>query len=183
MKKVFALLLVWAMVCSMAACGKGDTNNTPKNLQTVEMEVEASGLEELTKVTVGAPENMAVEEKDWCVVFSDEKQNVSVETYLLCDYDCYDVNQEYAKEEYEGYGEYKFGDYKGYYYLSASGYELEVFVYLGCVAEIDDVYLSFTISALEDTSNNPMELFELQDVQTILCSAVFYPAQETAEGA
>lgn len=182
MKKVFALLLVLVMVCSMAACDKGDAKETPKNLQTVEMEVEASGLEELTKVTVGAPQNMTVEKKDWCVVFSDEKQNVSVETYLLCDYDCYDINQEYAKEEYEGYGEYKFGDYKGYYYLSSSGYDLEVFVYLGCVAEIDDVYLSFTISALDETSGDLMELFKLQDVQTILSSAVFYPAQETTEG-
>lgn len=52
-------------------------------------------------------------------------------------------------------------------------------MYLGCVAEIDDVYLSFSISALEGETS-PEELFELQDVQTILASAVYYPAQEEA---
>ena len=54
-----------------------------------------------------------------------------------------------------------------------------MYVYLGCVAEMDDVYLSFTIGALEGSSDNPMELFKLKDVQTILSSATFIPAQET----
>ena len=54
-----------------------------------------------------------------------------------------------------------------------------MYVYLGCVAEMDDVYLSFTIGALEGSSDNPMELFKLKDVQT---SATFTPAQEPAEG-
>lgn len=209
MKKLFAMILIVALVLSMAACGKtgtdnpgvadpgvtnlgsdnseiGNSNNTnsdstapAKNLKTVEMAVEASGLEELTKVTIGAPENMGVEETDWCVIFTDEKQNVEVEAYLLSDYDCYSYNQEYAKEEYEGYGEQKFGDFDGYYYISESGLYVEVYVYLGCVAEIDDVYLSFSVSALEGETD-PAELFKLTDVQTILSSALFYPAQEEA---
>lgn len=45
--------------------------------------------------------------------------------------------------------------------------------------ESDDVYLSFTIGALEGSSDNPMELLKLKDVQTILSSATFIPAQET----
>ena len=57
-----------------------------------------------------------------------------------------------------------------------------MYVYLGCVAEMDDVYLSFTIGALEGSSDNPMELFKLKDVQTILSSATFTLAQEPAEG-
>ena len=183
MKKLLALLFAMVMVLSMAACGGkvGDDsgNKTPaKNLQVVEMEIEASGLEELTKVTIGAPKNMSIEENDWNIVFTDEKQDVSVEAYLLCDYNCYDINQEYAKDTYEGYGEQKFGDFDGYYYISESGYYVEVFVYLGCVAEIDDVYLSFTIGALVGSSDNPMELFKLKDVQTLLSSAEFFPAQE-----
>lgn len=167
MKKLFVMLLALVMVLSMAACG---------GLETVEMTVEASGLEELTKVTIGAPGSMTMEQTDWNVVFTNEKKNVVVEAYLLCDYDCYDVNQEYAKEEYEGYGEQKFGKYDGYYYLSDSGYYVEVFVYLGCVAEIDDVYLSFSVSAV-DGEADPMELFKLKDVQAILSSAEFFPAQ------
>ena len=186
MKKLFALLLALVMVVSMAACG-GETNEpenkTPeKNLQLVEMETEASDLEELTKATFGVPENMNVEEKDWCYVITDEKQNVEIEAYICCDYDCYSYNQEASKEECEGYGERKFGDFDGYYYIDGSGYYVEVYVYLGCVAEIDDVYLSFTIGALEGSSENPMELFNLKDVQTLLSSAAFYPAQEPAEG-
>ena len=182
MKKLLALLLAMVMVLSMAACGGkvGDDsgNKTPaKNLQVVEMEIEASGLEELTKVTIGAPKNMSIEENDWNIVFTDEKQDVSVEAYLLCDYNCYDINQEYAKDTYEGYGEQKFGDFDGYYYISESGYYVEVFVYLGCVAEIDDVYLSFSVSALEGETD-PLELFKLKDVQTLLSSAEFFPAQE-----
>lgn len=35
---------------------------------------------------------------------------------------------------------------------------------------------------LEGSSGDPMALFNLKDVQTILSSAVFYPAQETTEG-
>ena len=190
MKKLLALMLVLVMVLSMAACGgekgnKGDDaeSKTPAaNLQTVEMEIEASGLEELTKATIGAPKNMSIEENDWNIVFTDEKQDVSVEAYLLCDYNCYDINQEYAKDTYEGYGEQKFGDFDGYYYISESGYYVEVFVYLGCVAEIDDVYLSFTIGGLSESSEDPMQLFKLKDVQTLLSSAAFYPAQEPAEG-
>ena len=70
-------------------------------------------------------------------------------------------------------------DFDGYYYISEIGYYVEVYVYLGCVAEIDDVYLSFSISALEGETSHE-ELFELQDVQTILASAEYYPAQEEA---
>ena len=184
MKKLLALLLSLVMVLSMAACGGkvGDDsgNKTPaKNLQIAEMEIEASGLEDLTKATFGVPKNMEVEEKDWCYVITDEKQNVEIEAYICCDYDCYDYNQEASKEECEGYGEQKFGDFDGYYYIDGSGYYVEVYVYLGCVAEMDDVYLSFTIGALEGSSDNPMELFKLKDVQTLLCSAEFFPAQET----
>lgn len=182
MKKLLALLLAIVMVLSMAACGGkvGDDsgNKTPaKNLQVVEMEIEASGLEDLTKATFGVPKNMEVEEKDWCYVITDEKQNVEIEAYICCDYNCYDYNQEASKEEREGYGEQKFGDFDGYYYISESGYYVEVFVYLGCVAEIDDVYLSFSVSALEGETD-PLELFKLKDVQTLLSSAEFFPAQE-----
>lgn len=187
MKKLLALLLALVMALSMAACGGngGDDsgNKTPsKNLQTVEMEIEASGLEDLTKATIGVPKNMNVEEKDWCYVITDEKQDVEIEAYICSDYDCYGYNQEASKEECEGYGEQKFGDFDGYYYIDGSGYYVEVYVYLGCVAEMDDVYLSFTIGALEESSENPMELFKLKDVQTLLSSAAFYPAQEPAEG-
>jgi len=189
MKKLLAMVLALAMVCSLAACSKGSEENgnnggsgaapAPK-LQKIELETEASGLEELTKVTIGAPENMSVEEYDWNYVITDEKQNVSVEAYICCDYNCYDINQEASKESDEGYGEQKFGNFDGYYYISPSGYYVEVYVYMGCVAEMDDVYLSFTIGALEGSSEDPMALFNLADVQTILCSAEFFPAQEAA---
>jgi len=182
-KKLLALLLSLVMVLSMAACGgnRGDNSGdkTPaKNLQIAEMEIEASGLEEMTKATFGVPKNMKMEEKDWCYIITNEKQNVEIEAYICCDYNCYDYNQEASKEEREGYGEQKFGDFDGYYYIDGSGYYLEVYVYLGCVAEMDDVYLSFTIGALEGSSDNPMELFKLKDVQTLLSSAEFFPAQE-----
>lgn len=183
MKKLLALALALVMVFSLVACGgnggdNSDNNKPTKNLQVVEMEIEASGLEDLTKATLGVPKNMKVEEKDWCYVITDEKQNVEVEAYICSDYNCYDYNKEAAKEEREGYGEQKFGEFDGYYHIDGSGYYVEVYVYLGCVAEIDDVYLSFTIGALEGSSDNPMELFKLKDVQTLLCSAAFYPAQE-----
>jgi len=190
MKKLLATLLALAMVCSLAACGGeggGETgsnggDSTPAaDLQKIEMEIEASGLEELSKVTLGVPKNMSIEENDWNFVITDEKQNVSVEAYICSDYNCYTINQEASKEGDEGYGEQKFGDYDGYYYISPSGYYVEVNIYMGCVAEIDDVYLSFTIGALDGSSEDPMALFNLKDVQTILSSAVFTPAQEPAE--
>ena len=179
MKKLMAFLLVLVMVLSLAACGGGSgTPVAEKNLKTVEMDILASDLDDLTKATFGVPKNMTVEETDWCVVITDEKQNVEIEAYICSDYNCYDYNQEASKEECEGYGEQKFGDFDGYYYIDGSGYYVEVYVYLGCVAEMDDVYLSFTIGALEGSSDNPMELFKLKDVQTLLCSAEFFPAQE-----
>ena len=188
MKKLLAILLALAMVCSMVACSKGgedtgaggDTAAPAADLQKIEMEIEASGLEELSKVTLGAPKNMSIEKNDWNYVITDEKQNVSVEAYICSDYNCYDINQEASKESDEGYGEQKFGDFDGYYYIAPSGYYVEVYIYMGCVAEMDDVYLSFTIGALEGSSENPMALFNLADVQTILSSAVFTPAQEAA---
>lgn len=182
MKKALALLLVLVMVLSLTACGGEGTPATDKNLQVIHMEIEASDLEDLTKATIGIPKNMTVEEKDWCYVITDEKQNVEIEAYICSDYDCYTYNQEASKEECEGYGEQKFGDFNGYYYIDGSGYYVEVYVYLGCVAEIDDVYLSFTIGALEGSSDDPMKLFNLKDVQTLLSSAAFFPAQEPAEG-
>ena len=42
--------------------------------------------------------------------------------------------------------------------------------------------MSFTIGALEGSSDNPMELFNLKGVQTLLSSAAFYPAQEHTDG-
>ena len=182
MKKLMAFLLVLVMVLSLAACGGGSgTPVADKNLKTVEMDILASDLDDLTKATFGVPKNMTVEEKDWCMVITDEKQNVEIEAYICSDYNCYDYNQEASKEECEGYGEQKFGNFDGYYYIDGSGYYVEVYVYLGCVAEIDDVYLSFTIGALEGSADDPMALFNLKDVQTLLSSAAFYPAQETAE--
>ena len=177
MKKVLALILAILMVASLAACGGKPSG---KNLQTAEMTVEASGLEELTKVTVGAPKGMEMVQTDWSVQFTDEKQDAYVEAYLCCDYNCYNENKEYAKEEYDGYKEQKFGDYDGYYYISDSGDYVEVFVYLGCVAEIDDVYLSYSVSSVSNDTD-PMDIFKLKDVQTILNYAVFTPAQESAE--
>ena len=87
MKKLLALLLAMVMVLSMAACGGngGDDsgNKAPaKNLQAVEMEIEASGLEDMTKATIGVPKNMEIEEKDWCYVITDKKQNVEIEAYI-----------------------------------------------------------------------------------------------------
>ena len=188
MKKLLTILLALAMLLSLAACGgetdsKGDTKQPAtqkpsKELQVKEMTIEASDLEDLTKVEIGAPENFEIEEKDWCIVYTDSKANVEVEAYLCADYDCYTYNQEASKEECEGYGEQKFGDFDGYYHIDGSGYYVEVYIYLGCVAEIDDVYLSFTIGALEGSSEDPMALFNLADVQTLLCSAKFFPAQE-----
>ena len=187
MKKLLACMLALAMLLSLAACDasvekdSGSKVSSSKKLQTVEMEIEASSLEELSKATIGVPKNMSIEEKDWCYVISDKKQNVEIEAYICSDYDCYAYNQEASKEECEGYGEQKFGDFNGYYHIDGSGYYVEVYIYLGCVAEIDDVYLSFTIGALEGSSEDPMKLFNLEDVQTLLCSAAFYPAPEPAE--
>ena len=189
MKKLLTMLLALAMVLSLAACGgesdsksgtkQTNTQKPSKDLQVKEMTIEASGLEDLTKVEIGAPKNFTIEEKDWCIVYTDAKQDVEVEAYLCADYDCYTYNQEASKEECEGYGEQKFGDFDGYYHIDGSGYYVEVYIYLGCVAEVDDVYLSFTIGALEGSSEDPMALFNLADVQTLLCSAKFFPAQET----
>ena len=186
MKKFLALLLALVMLLALSACGESEEKDSgkqssSKKLQTIEMEIEASGLEELSKATIGVPKNMSIEEKDWCYVITDKKQDVEIEAYICSDYDCYDYNQEASKEECEGYGEQKFGDFDGYYHIDGSGYYVEVYIYLGCVAEMDDVYLSFTIGALEGSSEDPMELFRLADVQTLLSSAAFYPAQEPAE--
>ena len=125
-------MLTLVMVLSMTACGGtgGDDsgNKAPaKNLQTAEMEIEASGLEDMTKATIGVPKNMEIEEKDWCYIITDKKHNAEIEAYICCDYSCYDYNQEASKEECEGYGEQKFGDFDGYYYIDGSGYYVEVY--------------------------------------------------------
>lgn len=187
MKKWLAILLTLAIVGSMVACDsktaddQGQQTTAPQQ-QTVEMKIQASGLDDKSAVTLTAPANMQIKEKALSYVFTDETQNVSVETYLYSDYNCYSFNQEASKALEEGYGEQKFGNYDGYYYLSASGPYVEAYVYLGIVAELDDVYLSFTIGAPEgQEAADPMALFRLPDVQAILSSAVFTPAQAPAQ--
>lgn len=187
MKRLFALLLAAVMLLSLAACGGGEgspKNDAPKaNLETFEMTCEPDGVEESAKVTLGYPKGFAMEELDWCVTLTDEAKDVAIEVYFTNDYNCYDVNQEYAKEEYFFYEEGTFGDFKGYAYrMDEASSEVEVQVYLGCVAEMDDVYLTFRISsASRDLDADPMALYKLDEVKQVLNSAVYTAPAEPAE--
>ena len=134
MKKLFALLLVAVMLLSLVACGGNG------NLTTFEMTCEPDGVEAPAKATIGYPKNFTMEESDWSVILTDEKKDVEIEVFFTNDYNCYDINEAAAKEEYFFYEAGTFGGHKGY----ASQYdeesaEVEVNVYLACVAEMDDV--------------------------------------------
>ena len=188
MKKLFALLLAAMMLLSLAACAKGGEEgpktDAPKvDLTTFEMTCEPDGVDEPAKVTLGYPKGFTMEEKDWCVVLTDEAKDVAIEVYFTNDYNCYDVNQEYAKEEYFFYEEGTFGNYQGYTYrMDEASAEVEVQVYLAQVAEMDDVYLTFRIgSASRDLDADPMAMYKLAEVQQILSSAVYTAPAEPAE--
>ena len=189
MKKLFALLLAALMLLSLAACDKGETDNpaTPEapkvNLKTFEMTVEPDGVDEPAKASIGYPENFTMEEKDWCVVLTDEAKDVAIEVYFTNDYNCYDINEEYAKEEYFFYEAGTYGSHKGYVCLNdEASAEAEVFVYLGCVAEMDDVYLTFRISsASQDLDADPMAMYKLEEVKQVLNSVVYTAPAEPAE--
>jgi len=177
MKRTIAMLLAVIMLLSLTACGGGAAG---ENLETFEMTVEPDGVEEPAKVTVGYPKNFTKEVKDWCVTLTDESKDVEIEAYFINDYDCYAINEEYAKEEYFFYEEGTFGDYKGYACLSDEASAiLEVYVYLECVADIDDVYVCFYISSASgDLDANPQELYKLKEVKQVLNSVVYTaPAQ------
>lgn len=168
MKKLFAMILAAVMLLSLTACGGG-------SLETFEMSVIPSGVEEAAKVTVGYPNGFVKEELEWCVTLTDEKKDIAIEVFLVNDYDCYAVNQEYAKEEYFFYEEGTYGSHKGYACMidEASG-DMEVFVYLGCVAEMDDVYMSFRISSASQNLDADIEAMYRQDaVQKVLSSVVY----------
>lgn len=180
MKKLLALLLAAVMLLSLAACSQADDedeDDTPKvKLETFEMTAEPAGVDELAKATVGCPKNFTMEEKDWCVVLTDESKDVAIEVYMTNDYDCYAINEEYAEEEYFYYKSEKYGKFDGYVCkqdeISAA---VEVYVYLDCVAEMDDVYMTFYISsASQDLDADPMELYELDEVQQVLASVTYF---------
>lgn len=183
MKKLFALLLAAIMLLSLSACGKGGNSPAGKaNLETFEMEVLPDGVEEPAKVTIGYPKSFAKEVKDWCVVLTDEEKDVEVEVYFVNDYNCYDINQEYAEEEYFFYKEATFGDYKGYACMTdEASSTMEVYIYMSCVADIDDVYLCFYIgSASRSLDADVKALYELEEVQQILNSVVYTAPAEPA---
>lgn len=192
MKKLFTLLLAAAMLLSLVACGgKKDEDSGKKDkdteasteestepktsLETFEMQVEPDGVDEPAKVTVGYPENFTMEEKDWCVILTDEEKDVAIEVYFTNDYNCYFENQEYAKDEYFFYEEAEYGDFDGYACMidEESG-DMEAYVYLACVADIDDVYMCFRIgSASRDLDADPQALYQLEEVQQVLNSVVY----------
>lgn len=182
MKKLLAMILAAVMLLSLAACdnkvGQNDGNKDTEakvTLKTFEMTTEPAGVEELARVSVGYPENFAIEVNDWSVILTDEKKDVQIEVYILCDYDCYAINQEYAEEEYYYYEEVKLGDHKGYACLvDEYSSMLDVYLYMGCVAEMDDVYMCFSIgSASFDLDADPKELYQLEEVQQVLKSVVY----------
>ena len=187
MKKLFALLMAAVMLLVLVACGgNGDTNkpNAPKaNLKTFEMSCEPDGVEEPAKATVGYPKSFTMEQQDWCVVLTDESKDVEIEVYMTNDYNCYDVNQEYAKEEYFFYEEATFGSYKGYACMTdEESATVEVYVYLGLVAEMDDVYMTFYISSASmDLDADPQALYKLPEVRQVLDSVVYTAPAEPAD--
>lgn len=187
MKKVFALLLAAMMLLSLVACGgNGDTDkpNAPKaKLKTFEMTCEPDGVEEPAKATVGYPENFTMEQKDWCVVLTDESKDVQIEVYFTNDYDCYAVNEAYAKEEHFFYESGKYGSFDGYATLvDEESASLDVYVYLGCVAEMDDVYMTFYISSASmDLDADPQALYKLPEVRQVLDSVVYTAPAEPAD--
>lgn len=189
MKKLFALLLAALMLLSLAACDKGETGKPagPEApnvvLKTFEMTVEPDGVDEPAKATIGYPENFTMKEKDWCVVLTDEAKDVEIEVYFTNEYNCYDINEEYAKEEYFFYEAATYGSFKGYVSLvDEASVQAEVQVYLGCVAEMDDVYLTFRIgSASQSLEADPMAMYKLEEVKQVLNSVVYTAPAEPAE--
>ena len=187
MKKLFALLLAAVMLLSLVACGgNGDTEQTtePKvNLKTFEMTCEPDGVEEPAKATISYPENFTMEEEDWCVVLTDESKDVEIEVYFTNDYNCYTVNEEYAKEEHFFYEAGKYGSFNGYATLvDEESASLDVNVYLACVAEMDDVYVTFYIrSASQDLQADLQALYKLPEVRQVLDSVAYTAPAESAD--
>lgn len=169
MKRVFALILAAMMLLSLAACSQG------AKLTTFEMEVLPTGVEEPAKAAFGYPGNFKLEEKEFWVELVDEKLDVLIEVFLVNDYDCYEINREYAQEEYFFYEDGKYGDFNGYACMTdEASSDIEVFVYLGCVEEMDDVYMTFRISsASRDLDADAKKLYQLKQVQEILNSVVY----------
>ena len=182
MKKLFALLLAAAMLLTLTACGsKGETdqpaqNNAPKvELSTFEMTCEPDGVEAPAKVTVGFPKNFTKEETDWCVTLTDEAKDVEIEVIFTNDYNCYEENEAYAKEEYFSYESATYGSYKGYVTrMDEESAAVDVYIYLDLVEELDDVYMVFYISSASmDLDADPMALYKLPEVQQVLASVVY----------
>lgn len=186
MKKVFALLLAAMMLLSLAACGGGEEtpkNDPPKaNLTTFEMTCELDYVEEPAKATVGYPESFTKEESDWSVTLTNEAKDVQIEVFISADTN-YTDGLEYAKEEHFFFEEGTYGAFKGYAtMLDEASADLDVNVYLGCVAEIDDVYLTFRISsASQDMEADPQALAKLPEVRQVLESAAYTAPAEPVE--
>ena len=187
MKKLFALLLAAMMLLSLAACGENGNTDQPTepkaNLKTFEMTCEPDGVEEPAKATISYPENFTMEQEDWCVVLTDESKDVEIEVFMTNDYNCYDVNQESAKEEYFFYEESTFGSYQGYACMTdEESATVEVYVYLDLVAEMDDVYMTFYISSASmDLDADPQALYKLPEVRQVLDSVAYTAPAESAD--
>ena len=184
MKRLFALLLAALMLLSLAACGGGgETPKAPKaDLTTFEMTCELDYVDEPAKATVGYPKSFTKEESDWSVTLTDEAADVQIEVFISADTN-YTDGLEYAKEEHFFCEEGTFGEFKGYAtMIDEESSDLDVNVYLGCVAEIDDVYLTFRISsASQDLDADPMAMYKLEEVKQVLNSVVYTAPAEPAE--
>lgn len=173
MKRVFALLLAAMMLLSLTACGAGSEGNS--KLTTFEMTCEPDGVETPAKVTVGYPKNFTKQENSWGVTLTDEAKDVEIDVSFVNDYNCYDINEEYAQEEYFFYQAATYGSYKGYVTrMDEESAAVDVYIYLDLVEELDDVYMVFYIrSASMDLDADPMALYKLPEVQQVLASVVY----------
>lgn len=162
-----------------------EESSTPAaKLNTYEQFATSDECEEPAKVTISYPDNFTYGGENpyggWEELV-DKAKDIYIESALGCDYNTYDDNQEYAKEDYF-YEEGVFGGYNGFVVMyDEDSASVEVYIYLDCIEELDDVYMMFSIrSASYNEKVNPVDLYRMDEVQQVLNSIV-YTAPADAE--
>lgn len=169
MKKLIVLVLAFALVLSMAACG-----GSAKLANSITLKAD-DDEETHYEVKLGYPNGATLDGtdlSDYCTITSESK-DYEIYAVLVID-TTYEENKEYDKETYELYQEGKFAGFDGYS-NKQSDYTYHAAVMLSDTEyESEAVYMDFTIgSASRDLEKPAEQIFQIDEVQQILNSIEF----------
>ena len=159
MKKLLSVILMITLVLSLAACG----GNKGEKITLYEDTWEGDNVK--LAVDFYYPEDAGItlegdeEYPNW-IDMKYESKNIAICPTIFED-TTFDANKEYAKENEDGYQEFKIKSYNCYGYESFGGYW--IYVHLEEVSETTDRYMIIDTSIIDYSKDTPEGIAHYED--------------------